>query len=59
MQKANDVLWKFIKKFHKELDPKIHKILDELTDYAINYFIDRVEPNKKFKKPNENEKKHF
>ncbi len=55
--KNKDVLWKFIKKFHKELDPKSHKILDELTDYAINYFIDRVEPNKKFKKPNENEKK--
>jgi len=55
--KSNDVLWKFIKKFHKEIDPKIHKILDELTNYAINYFIDEVEPKKKFKKPNKNEKK--
>ena len=55
--KNKDLLWKFIKKFHKELDPKSHTILDGLTDYAINYFIDRVEPNKKFKKPNENEKK--
>ena len=55
--KNKDVLWKFIKKFHKELDPKSHKILDGLTNYAINYFVDRVEPNKKFKKPNENEKK--
>ena len=55
--KSKDVLWKFIKKFHKEIDPKIHKILDELTNYAINYFIDEVEPKKKFKKPNKNEKK--
>ena len=54
--KSKNVLWKFIKKFHKELDPKTHTILDGLTDYAINYFIDRVEPNKKFKTPNQNEK---
>ena len=51
MQKKKDVLWKFIKKFHKEIEPKNHKILDELTDYAINYFKDEVEPKKKFKKP--------
>ncbi len=55
--KKKDVLWKFIKKFHKELDPKTHKIFDSLTDYAINYFVDRVEPNKKFKKPNSEENK--
>ena len=55
--KTKDVLWKFIKKFHKEIDPKDHKILNELTDYAINYFIDEVEPKKRFKKPNQNEKK--
>ena len=55
--KSKDVLWKFIKKFHKEIDPKSHKILDELTNYAINYFVDEVEPNKKFKKPNKDEKK--
>ena len=28
-----------------------------LTDYAINYFKDKVEPNKKFKKPNSSEEK--
>ena len=31
--------------------------MDELTNYAINYFIDEVEPKKKFKKPSEKEKK--
>ena len=55
--KTKDVLWKFIKKFHTEIDPKSHKILDELTDYAINYFVHEVEPRKKFKKPNDKEKK--
>ena len=52
-----DILWKFIKNFHKEINPKDYKILDSLTDYAINYFKDKVEPNKKFKKPNAQEKK--
>ena len=52
-----DILWKFIKRFHKEINPKDHKILDDLTEYAINYFKDKVEPNKKFKKPNKEEKK--
>ena len=50
--KTKDILWKFIKKFHKEIDPNKYKILDELTNYAINYFKDEVEPKKKFKKPN-------
>ena len=52
-----DILWKFINRFHKEIKPKDFKILDKLTNYAINYFIDKVEPNKKFKKPNSDEKK--
>ena len=52
-----EILWKFINRFHKEINPKDHKILDSLTEYAINYFKDKVEPNKKFKKPNVEEKK--
>ncbi len=52
-----DILWKFINRFHKEINRKDFKILDKLTDYAINYFKDKVEPNKKFKKPNSSEKK--
>ena len=52
-----EILWKFINKFHKEIKPKDHPILRWLTEYAINYFKDKVEPNKKFKKPNDEEKK--
>ena len=51
-----DILWKFINRFHKEINPKENQILDGLTKYAINYFKDKVEPNKKFKKPNAEEK---
>ncbi len=53
---SKDILWKFINRFHKEIKPTDHKILDDLTNYAINYFKDKVEPNKKFKKPNEKER---
>ena len=52
-----DILWKFINRFHKEINPQDYKILDSLTDYAVNYFKDKVEPKKKFKKPNAKEKK--
>ena len=52
-----EIVWKFINKFHKEIKSKDHPILDGLTAYAINYFKDKVEPNKKFKKPNDEEKK--
>ena len=50
------ILWKFINKFHKEINSKDHPIFDSLTDYALNYFKDKVEPNKKYKNPNEKEK---
>ena len=52
-----EILWKFIKRFHKNIGPNNHPILDGLTEYAINYFKDKVEPNKKFKIPNTEEKK--
>ena len=51
------IIWKFINRFHREIKPKNHPIFDSLTEYAINYFKDKVEPNKKFKKPNLKEKK--
>ncbi len=52
-----EILWKFINKFHKEIKAKDYPILDGLTEHAINYFKDKVEPNKKFKIPNSEEKK--
>ena len=53
---SKQILWKFINKFHKEIKSKDYPILDGLTEYAINYFKDKVEPNKKFKTPNDKEK---
>ena len=54
--KSKDILWKFINRFHKDINYKDHPILDSLTEYAINYFNDKVEPKKNFKKPNSKEK---
>ena len=52
-----EILWKFIQRFHPDIKPENYTILDQLTNYAINYFKDKVEPNKKYKVPNEIEKK--
>ena len=54
---SKEILWKFINRFHQEIKPKDYPILDGLTAYAINYFKDKVEPYKKFKKPSPNERK--
>jgi lysyl-tRNA synthetase class 1 len=55
--KNEEILWKFIRRFHPDIKPENYTVLDHLTKYAINYFRDKVEPNKKYKTPNESEKK--
>jgi lysyl-tRNA synthetase class 1 len=59
MSNATDkeVLWKFIKKYKKDIQVSDHPILDSLTEYALKYFKDIIQPNKKYRKPNEQEKK--
>ncbi len=54
--KNKEILWKFINRFHKDIKPENHQILNELTELALNYFKDKVEPNKKYKKPSKEEK---
>ncbi len=54
---SKEIIWKFINRFHKKIKREDHPILDSLVQYAINYFKDKIEPNKKFKKPNIEEKK--
>jgi len=53
---SKEILWKFINKFHKDIKPLDYPVLNSLTEFAINYFKDKVEPNKKFKNPNKEEK---
>ncbi len=50
------VLWKFVKKYKKNIQTSEHPILDSLMDYALKYFTDIVKPNKKYRKPTNKEK---
>ena len=51
-----ETLWKFVCRFHNEINPKNLKIFDSLIDRAIKYFKDKLEPSKVYKKPNLKEK---
>jgi len=52
-----DVLWKFIKKYKKDIKVSDHPILDKLVEYALKYFEDIVKPKKNYRKPNDKEKR--
>ena len=52
-----DLLWKFVKKYKTDISEKDHPIFDKLVGYAIRYFNDVIKLRKKYRKPNEKEKK--
>ena len=54
---SKELLWKFVKKYKKNITENKFPIFDNLIDYAINYFNEVIKLKKKYKKPNENEKK--
>ena len=51
-----ELLWKFVKKYKKNISENEHPIFDKLIGYAIKYYNDIIKLNKKYKKPNDNEK---
>ena len=53
---TKDLLWKFVKKYKKDISETEHPIFDNLISYAIKYFKDVIKQKKKYKKPNNNEK---
>ena len=53
---TKELLWKFVKKYKKNITEKNHPIFDSLVGYAIQYFIDVIKQQKKYKKPNLEEK---
>ena len=53
---TKDLLWKFVKKYKKNISEDNQNIFDSLIGYAIRYFNDVIKKTKKYKKPNENEK---
>ena len=54
---TKELLWKFVKKYKSNIFEKDYPIFDKLIGYAIKYFNDVIKKNKKYKKPNELEKK--
>ena len=53
---SKELLWKFVKKYKKDIEEKNYPIFDALVVYAIKYFNDVIKSQKKYKTPNENEK---
>ena len=54
---SKELLWKFVKKYKKNISENEHPIFDKLIEYAIKYFNKVIKMKKKYKKPNANEKK--
>jgi lysyl-tRNA synthetase class 1 len=52
-----ETLWGFIGRYRPGVTPKSHPKLGALVEYAIHYFRDFVLPAKKFREPNEAERK--
>ena len=53
---SKELLWKFVKKYKKDISEKDHPIFDNLVGYAIRYFNDVIKSKKKYKNPDKNEK---
>ncbi|MDC0395636.1 lysine--tRNA ligase [Candidatus Pelagibacter sp.] len=53
---SKGLLWKFVKKYKKNISEKDNPIFDNLVGYAIKYFNDVIRLKKKYKEPSEKEK---
>ena len=54
---SKELLWKFVKKYNPNISEKNSPIFDALVGYAIKYFNDVIKSQKKYKMPDEQEKK--
>ena len=53
---SKELLWKFVKKYKKDISEFKQPIFDNLIEYAIKYFNDAIKSKKVYKKLNEDEK---
>ena len=53
---TKELLWKFVKKYKKNISEKDYPIFDKLIGYAIKYFNDVIKLQKNYKSPNVEEK---
>ena len=54
---SKDILWKFVKKYKPNIEEKNYPAFDKLVGYAIKYFNEVIKQTKKYKIPDEKEKK--
>ena len=52
-----NIIWNYIKEYMPDAKPSDNYYTDKLVEFSIQYYKDFVEPNKKYKKPSEEEKK--
>ena len=52
-----ELLWKFVKRYKVDISEKEQPIFDDLVGYAIKYFNDVIKTKKKYKTPDQKEKK--
>ena len=51
-----ELLWKFVKRYKKDISEEDYPIFDKLVGYAIKYFNEVIKIRKKYRKPNKEEK---
>ncbi len=52
-----EVIWSYLKDYIKNISPETHPHLDQLVDYALIYYKDRIRPYKRYRKASDFEKK--
>jgi len=52
-----DTLWGFITRYAPEAKPETALYMDKLVGYALNYYRDFIKPKKKYRAPNDIERK--
>ena len=52
-----NIIWNYIKEYMPDTKPSDNYYTDKLVEFSIQYYKDFVEPNKKYKKPSDEEKK--
>ena len=53
---SKELLWKFVKKYKPSIKEENFPIFDRLVEYSIKFFNEVIKENKKYKKPNTQEK---
>ena len=54
---SKELLWKFVKKYKPSIKEENFPIFDRLVEYSIKFFNEVIKENKKYKKPNTQEKR--